>query len=183
MGWAGNMYAGADYWLQAEQAWARLLPLISSDRYIEVRYEELVSEPEATLEQICDFLGLPDHSAMLDYPSDTTYSTPSTNSIGQWRKRLTPDAIRLAEARIGEKLTELGYELSGLEPMTITPAMEKKLWREDYWYRLMFRRKRFGTFLVVADYVTRRFGPRFCQARIHNQITKIAKRHLKMKAS
>ena len=81
--------------------------MVSPDRYIEIRYEDLVTEPRATLEQICEFLELPYDSAMLDYPNDTTYSTPSPSSIGQWRRKLTPDAIRLAEAHIGEKLTML----------------------------------------------------------------------------
>ena len=99
--------------------------MVSPDRYIEVRYEDLVTELRATLEQICEFLELRYDSAMLDYPNDTTYSTPSPSSIGQWRRKLTPNAIRLAEAHIGEKLTELGYELSGHEPMPITPARQK----------------------------------------------------------
>jgi hypothetical protein len=37
------------------------------EHYLEVRYEDLVSEPEPTLRRICDFVELPFDEAMLDY--------------------------------------------------------------------------------------------------------------------
>jgi Sulfotransferase family len=37
------------------------------DDYLEVRYEDLVGDPEATLRTICEFLELPYDAAMLDY--------------------------------------------------------------------------------------------------------------------
>ena len=37
------------------------------EHYLEVRYEDLVSEPERTLRRICDFVELPFDEAMLDY--------------------------------------------------------------------------------------------------------------------
>jgi len=36
-------------------------------RYLEVRYERLVTEPEATLRQVCDFIDLPWDPVMLDH--------------------------------------------------------------------------------------------------------------------
>ena len=179
MGWAGNMYTAADYWLHVEEEWDRLRRMVSPDRYIDVRYEELVKEPEATLERICEFLGLPYDSAMLDYPDDTTYAYPSPHTIGNWKKSLAPEAIRLGEARIGDKLIELGYSLSGLERMTIGPATEKALWRQDRWYRRTFRRRRYGSFLYFGHFLTRRFGPRKWRAWIDRRIGEIARRNLK----
>lgn len=37
------------------------------DDYLEVRYEDLVSDPETALRGICDFIDLPYNAAMLDY--------------------------------------------------------------------------------------------------------------------
>ncbi len=37
------------------------------DNYLEVRYEDLVGDPEATLREICKFIELPWNPAMLDY--------------------------------------------------------------------------------------------------------------------
>lgn len=37
------------------------------DYYLEVRYEDLVGDPEAALRRICEFIELPYHAAMLDY--------------------------------------------------------------------------------------------------------------------
>ena len=48
------------------------------DLYHEVRYEELVSEPEGTCETLCTFLGLPYDDAMLRFHEGGRCRTPAS---------------------------------------------------------------------------------------------------------
>lgn len=47
--------------------------MFGSNRYLEIRYEDLVRKPEKTLGVICSFLGIDYTSQMLDY-----WKLPST---------------------------------------------------------------------------------------------------------
>src|SRR5262249_10285452 len=123
-GWAGNMYTAVEPWIEAELLWSRLCPVLAAERRTEIRYETLVGEPVATLTRLCEFIGVPYDPAMLEYPHDSTFDRPSPQLIGQWKRKLSPDAVRLAEARIGPILIERGYELSGYPRLEVTRPME-----------------------------------------------------------
>ena len=155
MGWAGNMYTAVGAWIEAELHWSKLRRELPADRWTEIQYETLVTEPEMTLTQVCQFLGIPYDPAMLTYPDHTTYSSPSPQAIGQWKHKLSTTEIRLAEARIGDMLTERGYACA------------------------MFRRRRYGTALFLADLFARRFAPQSWQRRLQRPIDAIENRYLK----
>lgn len=99
--------------------------------YLEIRYEELVREPEPVLRRICALLDLPFHPRMLEYDQVTAENTesltlkprstaksrvpltrrpPDPSRIARWRRKLTRSQIRELEDLIGETLRELGYE-------------------------------------------------------------------------
>lgn len=180
MGWAGNMYTAVTPWIEAEDLWARLSRELPADRQFEVRYASLISEPEATLTRLCTFLGLSYDPVMLDYTkTGTTYQPPSPELIGQWRHKLTPRQVQLAEARIGRMLTERGYELSGYPPLDVTPVMQRWLELQSRWYSAMFRRRRIGTPLFLAEIVTRRVGPHAWRTAIARRIHAIDSLYLK----
>jgi hypothetical protein len=173
LGWAGNMYAAVQKWIEAEMLWAKLSGGLPADRWFEVRYETLVTEPEALLTQICAFVGLPYDPAMFDYTKNgSTYDQPSPRMIDQWKRKLTPEQVRLAEARIGGMLVERGYELSGYPPLEVPPAMRRRLQIQNRWSTAMQRRRRFGTALFLADAFTRRLGPRIWQDRVRMRLNK-----------
>ncbi|HKM55942.1 MAG TPA: sulfotransferase [Isosphaeraceae bacterium] len=179
MGWAGNMYTAVEGWIEAEMLWSRLCRDLPADRWTEIRYEALVSRPEATLTRVCEFLGVPYDPAMLDYHKYTTYGPPSPKASGQWKFKLSPDEIRLAEARIRDMLTERDYELSGHSPLEVSPAMARWLRLHNRCCRAMFRRRRYGLGLFLAQWVTRRFGPRSWQLRVQERINVIDTKYLK----
>jgi hypothetical protein len=179
MGWAGNAFHAAEYWLRAEEMWDRLQRLIAPEQYIEVRYQELISNPEPTLNRICAFLGVPPDAAMLDYPKDTTYDPLSPELVDQWKRTMAPEQVRLAEACIRDKLVERGYEPSGLDRLEISPLMKVRLSFQDRWYRATFRRRRYGMFLYLAELITRRVGPRRLRAAIQDRWDEITRRYLK----
>jgi len=76
MGWAGNVYAGARLWIDAEQTWGRLIDQADPSRRIEVRYEDLVRDPDRALRPVCAFLGVDYEPGMLEIGATTTYERP-----------------------------------------------------------------------------------------------------------
>ena len=91
----------------------------AAGRYREVRYEDLVADPEAVTRRICTFLGLDFEPAMLDYHRSPPAATlqdhprlaePPKLASRRWRERMPPAQTEVFEAIAGELLAELGYE-------------------------------------------------------------------------
>ena len=78
------------------------------DHYSEVRYEDLVSGPEAALQLICEFLELPFDAAMVE-PPEAPAVIAELGPIGGWRERLGAEQLSAFEEAGGESLAELGY--------------------------------------------------------------------------
>lgn len=179
MGWASNIWTGASRWIEAEELWDTLAIKLPQDRWIEIKSEELMAEPEQTLGKICAFVGVPFDPAMLSYPSQTTYEAPDPSLSYQWKHKLSEHEIRLVESRIAPLLERRGYELSGLPPLNVTPAMIQRFQRRDRLYRLRFRAKRYGWPLVIQDAIARRVGPHWWQKQIQLRLNAIAESYLK----
>ena len=95
-------------------------------RYYELRYEDLVREPEATLRPLLEFLGLPWCDCVLvpsGQPAQDTLGIDADapgaikaagaifdSSIDRWRQDLTYADMRALHLLIGPLLVELGYE-------------------------------------------------------------------------
>lgn len=111
--------------------------------YLEVRFEDLITDTEPVLRRICEFIELDFDSAMLDYherarerlgerrrrrhgpPRETpglpgghrlTMKPPRKDQITKWRRNLSDDDVRAFEAIAGDLLVELGYEVDGTDP-------------------------------------------------------------------
>lgn len=119
---------------------ARALGAALGQRYLEIRYEDLVSQPAASLAAVCAFLDLPFSERMLDYhltaaehiartkprhrPDGSlavgtehfleiharTMTPPDPTRIGGWRRELSDDELRSYERCAGRLLQTLGYE-------------------------------------------------------------------------
>ena len=76
------------------------------ERYREVRYEDLVTQPEATLRPLLSFLGEPWAASVLE--NRAIFST----SVGRWRSELSAAEVAEIEAVAGETMHALGYPLS-----------------------------------------------------------------------
>lgn len=106
-------------------------------RYLEIRFEDLVRTPEATLRRICEFAALPWHPALLEWDriaparmAETTHlarrggapaellrvqyrraaALPDLAEIGRWRQVLTPAECGQVWLLAGPLLASLGYE-------------------------------------------------------------------------
>lgn len=89
----------------------------------EVKYEDLVAEPRATLSQVAEFLGIRDSDDMHQYFQGKTRLEPGlsaksawlppTKGLRNWRTQMRPEDLAVFEAIAGALLQGLGYELSG----------------------------------------------------------------------
>lgn len=120
---------GNDYLFEAVLRWKTSLKrihdfqkLILPSQYLEVRYENLVREPELVLLKVSDFIGIEYNPRMLDY-----WKLPSTiehkykpfhqnlgkpvfdSSIGKWQERLTVEQKEYVLKNLSAELQELGY--------------------------------------------------------------------------
>lgn len=80
--------------------------LMPADRYLEVRYEALVADPQATGNAVLEFLGVPTGSraAALD-----VFNEARDDRQGRWEAELEAHDAELLRREIGDLLSELGY--------------------------------------------------------------------------
>lgn len=92
-----------NFWNLAVKKALFLKNKVSSNQFIQVRYEDLVVSPEIQLNNVCDFLDLEYTRAMLDFWKETkslgdvnygkhhaNIKKPlSSDSIGKWKKKLS----------------------------------------------------------------------------------------------
>lgn len=91
----------------------------AAGRYLELRYEELVAEPEPVLRRICAHLGIDYEPTMLAYHQDVDetrlqdhprLAEPPAPRARSWRDELSASQVERFEAVAGELLSELGYD-------------------------------------------------------------------------
>jgi len=90
---------------RAAWAWRRYVSAARAvpERTLELRYEELVSEPQAVAGALAEYLELePD-------PLESSLSKAFDRSVGRWKQDLTPKQLEEVEAEAGELLAELNY--------------------------------------------------------------------------
>ena len=96
---------------------------LGPDRYLEMRYEELVARPEDRARTLCDFLELDFDARMLDYarrardavlPRAARYNPhvtePPRTDTRSWQHDMPPEHVEVFEAIAGDVLAMLGYE-------------------------------------------------------------------------
>lgn len=119
---APSSFTGAaEYWAgrvrRARAAGERL----GSGRYRELRYEDLVADPERELRALCEFVELEYTPAMLAY--EDTSNIPLTDKMRasgvirppgssgrDWRSQMTSRQLAVVETVAGEQLAAFGYE-------------------------------------------------------------------------
>jgi len=107
--------------LQATWAWARAvhrhraLSRRYPDGYRLVRFEDLVAAPEATISEVCDFLGVEAEPRMLE--QKVTSRGALVGSAGfdagaavRWRESIKPGSKSAIELLLGRRIVEMGYE-------------------------------------------------------------------------
>ncbi len=125
----GLMAAGL-YWEWIVRKGRKLGSMLRPD-YLEVRYEDLVEQPAATLERLAAFLAHDLNYERIQRVSIGSVKTPLTSfpeelkgmqftPVGRWKNRdkFSPNQLVLFESLSGDYLQSLGYALSssGVQP-------------------------------------------------------------------
>lgn len=179
MGWAGNTWGGVGYWLRAEERWDRLRAALPPERCCEIRFEELVSDARAVLEELCPFLGTRFDPGMLEIESGTSYARPDPALARSWRDDAPARDVQLVEARLGEQQARRGYAPSDLPRLRPGPLGLASIRAGDTWGRLRFTWRRYGFWLWAAGVVSRRLPVRSWRDRVQLRFDAITNRYLK----
>lgn len=120
--WGPNTAAEAAKWWAGHVATGLAAERRFPDRVLTVRYEDLLSEPEATLRTVCGFVDTPYEPAMVgtrDYQALAYTVTdhrlvderPDPRRADAWRERLTDSQVGTVEHLTGELLELLRYPM------------------------------------------------------------------------
>jgi hypothetical protein len=139
-----SLLATALYWEWMVRKGQQYGRQIAAD-YIEVRYEDIVSDPKTTLAVLGRFL---EHD--LDYDrirraslgrlseSNSSFREESApaqespvNPVNRWKERLSAEEVADLESLVGEFLEELGYSLT-------TPQKERQPGLREKWMRALY---------------------------------------------
>ena len=124
-GWALNVHYGVDVWQRHVTHSRNFGRTLSSDRFLELRYEDIVADETAGVKAILDFLQVSEDPDLTRYLGEggsksDPVSAPITPAdrfgAPMWADRLTPEQLAYVEHALADLLVEYGYE---------TPA-----WRE-----------------------------------------------------
>jgi protein-tyrosine sulfotransferase len=109
-------------WRSSVREASTLQSALPADRFLEVRYEDLVQDPESKVQEICRFAKLRYMPKMLDYWNSPTtvehrYQSHHANlsrpvftaSIGRWKQHLSAEQQRYVHAKVGGLLEQTGY--------------------------------------------------------------------------
>ena len=179
MGWAGNVWVGVDRWITAERLWEGLKQRLTPQRFLEVRYEDLIREPEQVLTRICNFMGLPFHKDVFSYADQSTYALPDPKLVYQWKRKLSDEDISLVETKVGPLLESRGYEASGLPGVEVSSDREAQLQIQNRSACRAFRLRRYGFPLLAMAKLARNLPFSRLDAYFQGKIDDVDRRHLK----
>ncbi|MBX7073869.1 MAG: sulfotransferase [Pirellulales bacterium] len=86
----------------AARSFGKTLP---ADQYYEIRFEDLVGQPEASVPPLLEFLGLPPSQEVDDFIARRVDRSVS----GKWLSRLTAEELEIIEPYVADLCRELGY--------------------------------------------------------------------------
>ena len=108
---------------------ARRLGRHAGGRYLELRYEDLVADPEREVGRVCEHAALAWEPGMLDHtrvsdaanmPEHRNLAQPPTPGLRDWRSQMSREDALAFEQVAGDILRGAGYEL--LEPGSSYPT-------------------------------------------------------------
>jgi Sulfotransferase family len=124
-GWGGPwLHDNTREWTRALECYRRWAASDLRERILQVRYEDLMLDMEATLQQICQFIGEEFEPQMLSWERMVDEQVPArerhihtklkrrigSDGVARWKCEMTARELFIAEAFMGPHLTRVGYE-------------------------------------------------------------------------
>ena len=179
MGWSGNVYYGVNHWIATEKSWQSLVSEVPEASTHELRFEDLVSQPEEKLRSVCNFLDIEYQDAMLNYDQQSTYSKPDPSLINQWKTKLKPRDIELVEHKAKEQMDASGYTRQFNNPSAPKSNELIALKTKNFIYRQRFAIDRYGFWLYISLKFSEKFRIKSLQKPLLGKKRIIDRRHLK----
>ena len=119
-----NYFAAATAWNKYLSKMTDLKERSTNRKIIEIRYEDLLADPESVLKILCTEIGVDYSDSMQDYYNDQhPYNTDATNlenlrkplmtdNAGKWRREFSPQAIETIESITAAHMAHYGYSPS-----------------------------------------------------------------------
>jgi protein-tyrosine sulfotransferase len=109
--------------------------------FIQIRYEDIVLNPEETVYYLCENLGIVYDAQMLNFhlqkgPSRDSIKFPQNieatkqlyeSSVGRYKEVLTASEIKLVENQLADFMEELGYETTAVVKNHFSPFISKDI--------------------------------------------------------
>lgn len=162
--WGKDMPRAAQRWADGVDA-ARLAGADLEGKYLEVHYEDLLSDTESVLNRICAFLGLEFDPMMLtlNKPSENIGDAKGASYVisdnrNKFLKAMAPQLLSRIEALAGETLTACGYQLTQPpQPRTHLSGVAMGIAQlRDAWNLIRFKSPKNGV-LSAAQFYWRYF--------------------------
>lgn len=94
-------------WRRHTESVLAVAPNFSKDQYHELRYENLVINPKAEAEQLLNFLNITGQTSRQRFYQAISKVRP--DSVGLWKKELSPEQLQQVEQEAGNLLQKLNY--------------------------------------------------------------------------
>lgn len=178
-GWEHTHWHAIKVWISVEQLWEQLSSELSEGEFIELHYEDLISEPEKTLNRLCCWIGVDYDPAMFSYVENSTYSRPNSEFVQGWKKKLSDDEIQLIESECHDLLEKRNYQLSGLPIKQIGAVERFALEFENKYKKTLFRINKYGLSLYLQSVLAKRIPYDNLKQSVLHKIWEVNKKHIK----
>lgn len=180
MGWYGHPADATPDWLNPIRRWEQTRAKLPDDRWAEVRYEDLLREPEKVLTRCTDLLGVQYHPDMLAFHESSSYEKLDPKLAEQWKRKMTPRCAEIIDARCLPLMQTYGYQPSVPSPRDAGALERLRIKLASKLGRFRWRMNRYGLGLVLSWAIAKRLPiTNAWRVRVRTRINDIDRTHLR----
>lgn len=163
--WGNSLLRTAQEWADRIRACRRAGLALGPERYLELRYEDLVDDVRGTLDRLFGFLGVPtpaDAGRFLRTPENLGAAKGAQQVVAtnkqKWKSKMDPELRRRIEMLTGDLLDVYGYEREhpALPVRSLSRAQMLAYRLRDAWGQLQFRRRELGSWSEAVRFLMAR---------------------------
>ncbi|MBL4698231.1 MAG: sulfotransferase [Phycisphaerales bacterium] len=180
MGWIGHPAKGSIFWTRIVRRWKNIVEHFSAEDYVQIRYEDLLANPQIELGRCCALLGLEYHPDMLNFHQSTTYAPLDPTLAEQWRHKMNPRTAEIIDVACRQWMESYGYESSTPDPIPPRLLELFKINVHNRIGRFRYRVNRYGVVLTVKWALVKRFSiDNVLRISVNRKINEIDTTHLR----
>lgn len=139
---ANNVFLAAHHWRSAVEKGDAFADRLDRSKLMAIKYEDLLSEPAGTLENVARFLGVNDRSGeVISRIRDCVSSDVQSTNFDKWKMQMSEEQVRQFEEIACERLIHHGYETNVRTQRPEPHLLETAWWRVDDRVRRLVSKK------------------------------------------